>query len=334
MKTIAFFNNKGGVGKTSLVYHLAWRFSDMGKNIVAADLDPQANLTGMFWNEEKLEQLWDNGKTVYTAIDPLLRGVGDIDCDIASQIDNSQIFLLAGDNKLSRFEDELSQQWAKCLDVDSDFERAFRVETAFARLINNAMRNNDADYAFIDVGPNLGAINRAALIACDYFVAPLAPDLFSMQGLVNLGPSVHKWRRGWKQRTRIFDENPVEGIFIPKGGMTPIGYLVTRYSIRRARPVAAFQRWIDLIPAKFRESVLNERSGWSGNPNDDEHLLATMKNYHSLVPFAQDARKPIFHLKPADGAIGGHINAVIRCGNDFKNLADKIVDAIERAERG
>jgi hypothetical protein len=32
---IAFFNNKGGVGKTSLVYHLAWMYSDLGVRVVA-----------------------------------------------------------------------------------------------------------------------------------------------------------------------------------------------------------------------------------------------------------------------------------------------------------
>ena len=58
MKTIAFFNNKGGVGKTSLVYHLAWMFADRGVPVLAADLDPQANLTAMFLNEERLEEIW------------------------------------------------------------------------------------------------------------------------------------------------------------------------------------------------------------------------------------------------------------------------------------
>ena len=48
MKTIAFFNNEGGVGKTSLVYHLAWMYADLGLSVLAADLDPQANLTTMF----------------------------------------------------------------------------------------------------------------------------------------------------------------------------------------------------------------------------------------------------------------------------------------------
>lgn len=46
---IAFFNNKGGVGKTSLVYHIAWMLSELGWNVLAADLNPQANLTGAFW---------------------------------------------------------------------------------------------------------------------------------------------------------------------------------------------------------------------------------------------------------------------------------------------
>lgn len=56
MNTIAFFNNKGGVGKTSLVYHLAWMYADLGLSVVAADLDPQANLTSMFIDEAVLNE--------------------------------------------------------------------------------------------------------------------------------------------------------------------------------------------------------------------------------------------------------------------------------------
>ena len=81
MKTVAFFNNKGGVGKTSLVYHLAWMFADHGIKTLAVDLDPQANLTAMFLDEERLESLWPDDEhpdTVYGAIRPILRGTGDI----------------------------------------------------------------------------------------------------------------------------------------------------------------------------------------------------------------------------------------------------------------
>ncbi|HKO56258.1 MAG TPA: ParA family protein, partial [Thermoanaerobaculia bacterium] len=45
MKTVAFFNNKGGVGKTTLVYHVASMMADRGETVLVVDLDPQANLT-------------------------------------------------------------------------------------------------------------------------------------------------------------------------------------------------------------------------------------------------------------------------------------------------
>ena len=57
-KVIAFFNNKGGVGKTSLVYHIAWMMTELELRVVAADLDPQGNLSAAFLDEDKLEELW------------------------------------------------------------------------------------------------------------------------------------------------------------------------------------------------------------------------------------------------------------------------------------
>jgi chromosome partitioning protein len=75
MKTIAFFNNKGGVGKTSMVYHLAWMFRDMGDSVLAVDLDPQSNLTSIFLDDVELERLWPDGKhpdTIHGAVEPLI----------------------------------------------------------------------------------------------------------------------------------------------------------------------------------------------------------------------------------------------------------------------
>ncbi len=38
MKSIIFFNNKGGVGKTTTVYHVAWMLSELGIKTIAVDL--------------------------------------------------------------------------------------------------------------------------------------------------------------------------------------------------------------------------------------------------------------------------------------------------------
>ena len=93
--------------------------------------------------------------------------------------------LLVGDMSLAEVEDELSSNWTKCLGGE---ERAFHVTTVFGRLIENAGKQHNADLALVDLGPNLGSINRAAIVGCDHIVIPLAPDLYSMQGLRNMGP--------------------------------------------------------------------------------------------------------------------------------------------------
>ena len=119
MKIISFFNNKGGVGKTSLVYHLAWMFAERGLKVLAADLDPQANLTGIALSEEALENLFacEPRPTVFTAIAPIKRGVGDLSSVAPIKL-ASKLRLLLGDLALSEFEDDLSQNWPRCLDRD------------------------------------------------------------------------------------------------------------------------------------------------------------------------------------------------------------------------
>jgi chromosome partitioning protein len=320
MRTIAFFNNKGGVGKTSLVYHLAWMYADLGLGVVAADLDPQANLTSMFLDDERLEALWSAGgkETVYSAIRPLLDGTGDISPPHVEDI-GDRIGLLVGDLALSASEDELSSQWPDSMDRKP---RAFRVLSAFWRMVEAAAIRREADVVLIDVGPNLGAINRAALITAEYVVIPLGPDLYSLQGLRNLGPTLRRWRGEWGERS---DRNPLPDLSLPRGSMEPAGYIVLQHAVRLDRPVKAYERWITRIPAVYQEAVLGERGSVTPrSTREDPNCLAALKHYRSLMPLAQEARKPMFFLKPADGAIGGHAKAVEDCYRDFHTLARTI----------
>lgn len=322
MKTIAFFNNKGGVGKTSLVYHLAWMFADRGTKTLAVDLDPQANLTAMFLKEERLESLWPDDEhpdTVYGAIRPILRGTGDIIQPHVEKITNN-LRLIAGDLGLSRFEDKLSDAWPRCHNRD---ESAFRTMTAFHRLVQQGT-DWGAKLALIDVGPNLGAINRSALIAADQVCLPLAPDIFSLQGLKNLGPTLHDWRTTWAD---LLPKAPAD-LPMPKGTMQPIGYIVMQHGISSGnRPVKAYNRWMDRIPGVYREAVLGESITPPPVIKEDPHCLSLLKHYRSLMPMAMEVHKPIFFLKSADGAIGAHIEAVRSCYTDFKKLAARIAVA-------
>lgn len=325
MKTIAFFNNKGGVGKTSLIYHLAWMYADLGLSVIAADLDPQANLTAMFLDEERMEVLWPDDQhrdTVFGSLQPLLEGTGDIAEPHVEPIDDT-IGLLVGDLALSASEDELNSQWPDCLDRKP---RAFRVLSAFWRIIERAAALREASLVLIDVGPNLGAINRAALIAAEHVVIPLAPDLYSLQGLKNLGPTLRRWRNEWRER---FDRNPVAGLSIPAGTMSPAGYVVMQHAVRLDRPVKAYNRWMARIPEVYHTAVLQEGASLPVSIDDDPHCVAMLRHYRSLMPLAQEARKPMFFLKPADGALGGHAAAVQDCYRDFRALAQRIAQRCE-----
>ena len=317
MKSIAVFNNKGGVGKTALVYHLAWMYANLDYNVVAADLDPQANLTSMFLDDDELERRWaDDGTdgTIHTALRPLLEGTGDV---AEPQVVRPApgIALIAGDMLLSGAEDELGSNWPDCLDAKP---RAFRVLSAIWRVLRMAAEESDADLVLLDVGPNIGALNRAALVAADHVVVPLAPDLHSLQGLRNLGPTLRQWRGQWSERR---ERNPLGDLELPGGGMQPVGYVVLRHAVRLDRPVKAYERWMDRIPSAYRDSVEGDSAAAGPPIEDDPRCLATLRHFRSLMPLAQEARKPMFALKPADGAIGGHANAVHGCYRDFRALA-------------
>ncbi|MBF0624177.1 MAG: ParA family protein [Magnetococcales bacterium] len=322
---IAFFNNKGGVGKTSLVYHVAWMIAGWPSwRVVAADLDPQGNLTAAFLEDSRLEALWQEdgpARTIYGALRPLEEGTGDVADPHLEQIDDS-LFLLPGDMALSGFEDDLSECWPKCLSGDM---RAFRIISAFWRILQAGARAQKAHVVLVDLGPNLGAINRAALIAADYLVVPLGPDLYSLQGLRNLGPTLRIWRQGWRQR-REQNKNRNTNLELPVAGMQPLGYVVLQHSTRLDRPVRSYEQWIARIPEYYQRYVLDGHSVSNVSVANDPHCLLLLKHYRSLMPMAQEARKPIFRLQPADGALGSHARNVQQADTDFRKLAQRILD--------
>ncbi|MDR0272771.1 MAG: AAA family ATPase, partial [Clostridiales bacterium] len=131
IKTLTFFNNKGGVGKTSLAYHLAWTYADLGKTILAADLDPQSNLTAAFMTEDEIAELWDEGKpgtTIFDCVKPVT-SFGDI---AEPKLINcgANLYFLPGHVALSKFEDNLSREWPNSLD-SRNLYRPMRILSAF-----------------------------------------------------------------------------------------------------------------------------------------------------------------------------------------------------------
>lgn len=320
MRSITFFNNKGGVGKTTSVYHVAWMLAEMGIKTIAIDLDPQSNLTSMFLTDERLEEVYDanTNVTILDAITPIVNGDPAIPVHIEQINDN--LGLILGNLALSTFEDVLSDAWLKCLDGQV---YPFRITSIFKTIIDDAAKRFDAEIVLIDVGPNLGAINRAVTISSDYIIMPVASDLFSIQGIKNLGTTLSLWKRQWSQRKELIPKNLT--VKIPENNAKPAGYIVMQYSAKESRPVKSYLKWANRIPNIFREFVLGIDDQAIMSIDHDENCIALLKHYRSLAPMSMETHKPIFSLKPADGAIGAHIYAVQKSHNEFSALTKRIL---------
>jgi chromosome partitioning protein len=323
MKTIAFFNNKGGVGKTTTVYHIAWMLSELGHKVLAVDLDPQSNLSSMFLSRERMEEIvLDETQhlTILDAIAPIAEGEPYKPVHLERITEN--LNLLIGNLYLSSFEDKLSDAWTKCLAGDPF---AFKVTSVFKTLFIDAASRCAAEWVLVDIGPNLGAMNRTIIVSTDYIVLPVAADLFSLQGIKNIGKTIREWEAQWDKRKGEYKKEDKSAI--PSGKMTPIGYLIMQYTARESRPVKSYLRWADRIPEVYQEYVCGAGRTQQIEIDNDTNCLAQLKHYHSLLPMAMEAHKPIFLLKPADGAIGAHFQAVRRSYTDFQKLTQKIISA-------
>jgi cellulose biosynthesis protein BcsQ len=139
--------------------------------------------------------------------------------------------------------------------------------TAFHRGVRRAARTFAADWVLVHVGPNLGATNRAALIAGDHVVIPLGSDLFSLQGLLSLGPLLDEWRQVWQE---LRSKSPDAELELSLGTIEPVGYVVMQHGLRRNVPPRAYQRWIDRFPAAYRKYVLRTEHG-AAAPSADQN---------------------------------------------------------------
>src|SRR5947209_16301688 len=163
MRTVVFFGS-ARTGKTTLVYHLASMLAELGESVLAVDLDPNPDLTNRFLPEAVLESFW-NVEPPHTVCRVL-----DGHRFTASVDENPGITLLIGDPDLAALD-----------------------EGAARRLVERATQSETA-WTLVDVGPNLGVLNRAAVRAADCIVIPLRPDRVSWLSLRTFGSSLRGWR--------------------------------------------------------------------------------------------------------------------------------------------
>lgn len=295
-KRLAIFNHKGGVGKTTLTMNIGAALAKRGRRVLLVDTDPQCNLTSYLVESEVVDDLLDqsdgpNGQTVWSAVKPVSEALGGIDPVAPIELVIKNMYLIPGDIRLSEFEGDLNEFWGQCLQRKA---RGFRGTTAISDLVTSAAENLSIDYVLYDSGPNIGPLNRAILLDCDYFVVPVACDLFSLRALKTLGRTLVDWISSWETiadlapaGTPLLPGRPTFLGYIPEGFRTYGGGVTQQQSYFLAQiekeihsQVVTLLRELDpLLVAKRRTFKLGE-----------------VKHFGALVPASQRTGSPLYEV--------------------------------------
>lgn len=165
----AVANNKGGVGKTHTVFHLAGAFSELGRRVLAIDLDPQGNLTSLLIEPGEYASVFDvlhDRLPIAEVVQPTL-------------IQNVE--LVPAHRKIQNLDAALG------LEVDGQL----RLADALAPVVEA----QNYDIVLLDCPPSLGIPTRNAMAAADRVIIPLEADKFSADGVVYMFDEIQKTRR-------------------------------------------------------------------------------------------------------------------------------------------
>jgi chromosome partitioning protein len=289
------------------------------------DCDSQCNLTSYSMTDPDVKKSWrEEGNSIFQVIDPVYRTTGDIRSRSPSKVRNDfELYIVPGDLRLSNFEDLLGDTWSS---ARGGSEPALRAQSAIHRYIEFAADKVDADIVLVDLGPNLGALNRATLASSDYFITPVAPDLFSIQGTKNLGNKLVSWRKEWDQCNAAWGGGALS---IPKGRPTYLGYVVQMHNLRSGSPDGMTAGW--RIYGEELESAVQSNIVAKLKPldqviewEDGDYKLGQIPNSHSLIPYSLEAKKPVFDCTSADGLRGAHIGRAANAKDHFSQIVDTL----------
>lgn len=325
MNSIAMFNNKGGVGKTTLLCNLAsYLKKQEKKRVLIIDADPQCSATIYLFNQKKLEEFYDkiDAPSIYRVVQHLRKVKGGYIKADEIPIQNETHFevdVLIGDTRLALAEDFLSKDWSEATNGE---ERGLMTTFIFRGLLDQL--KDRYDYVFFDMGPSLGAINRTVLLACDYFIMPMSSDIFCLRAIDNIALSLKNWTKSLRGGLEKYKDNEGSEYIEKYMNIKFLGYITQQYVARThegvKRPVKAYDKIIE----NFAKEISTKLNDFFMEDRIDAMKLGEIPNWNSLVAFSQLSSKPIFELASADNVFGSHLQKVKEFAEIMKNISEKI----------
>jgi cellulose biosynthesis protein BcsQ len=306
-----------------LAVNIASALAELGKAVLLTDSDPQCNLTSYLLSDDVVDNLLDssdgpNGQTIWTAVKPVVDRTGDITTITPHEI--GSLALLPGDIRLFECEEFLAEAW-----TDSFKRRlgGLRTTTSISRLVSAVAQNRRFDYVFYDTGPNIGPLNRVLLLDSDYFIVPVACDLFSVRALSTLGETLKRW---------IMDARTIASLAPDGADLLPssprfLGYIPQRFKVYGQTMASEPTRYLRQIKKRVYErvaAVLRTIDHELAPDPKVDPLVGQVKDFASLVQISQREGVPLWKCSSTNQE---QKEAARR---EFKAMARHIIDATSR----
>lgn len=364
MKILSLFNNKGGVGKTTLAYHTACALADMGKRVLMLDLDPQCNLTVFAMDEETLHEIWreeddfitgfeeshkamgqekfqefnSRPRTIHYLLKPTEEGTGELEELPPAVAVRPNLDIIPGRLTLHMYEYKISERWSGSYQGDP---LSIRTITRIREIAKSYSEKNNYDFIMVDTSPSLGALNKVIISTVDGFIIPCMPDMFSMYGIRNIGSCLSQWKTELQTIYSLISDQKRKKF--PKAFVQFLGYTI--YNARRYANTPpwdlalAHYNYAKQIPETIQRFITPEVR----IPIHDDVMqapighMAVMHSHNTLPGMAQKYKHPIWdvpncsELEPDDRrTIIGNRQMYLQMKQAYFAFANDLLGRVER----
>ncbi|WP_420476524.1 ParA family protein [Noviherbaspirillum sp. ST9] len=363
MKILSVFNNKGGVGKTTLTYHLSHALSEMGFRVLMIDADPQCNLTIYSIPESSIHDIWEienpfidegidatrKGKTLdemrallsdprslHFILKSTEEGTGELEILPPPYKITGSLDIVPGRLSLHMFEEKVSARWPDAYRGDP---LAIRTLTRIRALAEQYTKINNYDFVVVDTSPSLGALNKVIISTVDGFFVPALPDLFSLYGIRNIGRALSAWKAEFDVLYQLISEDKRRSF--PQRFVSFLGY-----TIYNAKPyknpnlkwnlAKAHLHYAEKLPSAIKDFIKPELR----NHLDDETLdrpigdASIMYTHNTFPSLAQHYHQPMWKVPSLPALDADHVNTLAGSRGKYEATKDSYhsfaTDLLER----
>jgi len=365
VQIFAMFAHKGGVAKTTNLFHMAFQMAQSGEKVIMVDADPQCTLSETCCSLANEDRNWRDGEErgdLNTAWEGAYNDILDGKAVSAASLavpdradlcseNGGSLHLLPGtleihslERRLAYAQDLTQRSWLQDVPGWNVLKEGVGVTR---QLLLATAKAYDTDVILIDMGPSICDLNFNILFSSDFFIVPANPDRYSKSSLRTLARVLQHWAKNHKELVTLND-----GIKCNMKREPPkfAGVIFSRvpYSSHN-KPINVNAKWVEDCCAEVQHTLIpslrmhNMVASNLSSMENDGFMLELIPMFSKVHEIAMRCHAPVFGMEPSlvkdidkDGEekllSGKALETVLVKGNSyqqyFKRLNQRLFEVI------